>query len=351
MTVGMDDIMGLVRAGRLRKATDAIQRGLGRTPQGAADGAMRDVTPRPAPLPGVGGDRPATKAPRPTARAKPRVRAKAKPPRARGGPALAPGARWEAGAGPLPHRLYVPSAPRADAPFLVMLHGCTQTPEDFAIGTGMCAAADRLGAHVLWPEQTRAANANGCWNWFEPAHQGGGEAAAIATLARRTAHERGLVGGVHAAGLSAGGAMAAILGARHADVFDGVGIHSGLAVGAARDVPSAFAAMRAGAAAGTPLAVPAIVFHGDADRTVAPVNAGHVAGTGGTGGTEVHGGRRVRIVRRPGTAGAPALEWWQVEGLGHAWSGGDPAGSYADPAGPDATAEMLRFFRAIAPRC
>ena len=257
---------------------------------------------------------------------------------------MPPGASWQVRDGALAHRLYVPSAPRAGAPLIVMLHGCTQDPEDFARGTRMCAAAEGIGAHVLWPEQTRASNPNLCWNWFEPAHQGrSGEAGAIAALASRTAQDVG-AGSVHVAGLSAGGAMAANLGAARPDVFASVGIHSGLPAGAARDLPSALSAMRRPSPAAQPLKVPAIVFHGLADRTVAPANGARIAGPGGRPREGKANGRAYRVRR------AGRTELWEVEGLGHAWSGGDPSGSHADPAGPDATAEMIAFFGRVADR-
>ncbi|MBM2575532.1 hypothetical protein JQC91_04375 [Jannaschia sp. Os4] len=330
----MKDVLELVRSGRLQEATDAIRRGLG---SGRADGAappMRDVTPKPKALTAPPGA--ATAEARP--RAAPHVRAK---PIGK--------ARWERRAGALPYRLYRPAEPRAGAPLVVMLHGCTQTPEDFAEGTRMNLAAERIGAHVIWPEQTRAANPNGCWTWFEAAHQGGGEAGAIASIAAAVGAEVAPGrSGIHVAGLSAGGAMAAILGARHGDVFASVGVHSGLAAGAARDVGSAFAAMRSGAPGRMPLSVPAIVFHGTADRTVAPANGGLVAGlTGAAPGRTVEAGRRTATVRRGAGAGGHAVELWEVAGLGHAWSGGSAAGSHADPEGPDATSEMLRFFREV----
>ena len=335
MAQGMADILGLVRSGRLHDATDAIRRRLGGTvpPAAGADRPMRNVTPEAPVLPGPEPIRPRTGKPRP----KPGARARAT--------ARAPGE--------LDYRLHRPPTPVADAPFVVMLHGCTQTPDDFAAGTRMNAAADRIGAHVLWPAQDRAANMNGCWNWFEPAHQGrSGEAAAIAALARRIAAEVAPeASGLHVAGLSAGGAMAAILGASYPEIFASVGIHSGLPVGAARDVASAFAAMRSGSEGAVPLPVPAIVFHGAADRTVAPAN-GAAAAAGATGSkprrrTLRDGGREVTVTHTDTVDGAPWREHWEVAGLGHAWSGGDASGSHADPAGPDASAQMLRFFAAV----
>ena len=199
---------------------------------------MRDVTPAPAALPAPGAPRPkrarkarAKAAPRPSAkprwRAKPFARAEAP-----GAPSVPNGGRWEARSGAVPYRLFSPAAPDPDAPLIVMLHGCTQDPEDFSRGTRMNHAAGALGAHVIWPEQARAANANGCWNWFEPAHQGrGGEPGAIASVIEAVRAETGARGGAHVAGLSAGGAMAAVLGARFPEAVASVGIHSGPAGG------------------------------------------------------------------------------------------------------------------------
>jgi poly(hydroxyalkanoate) depolymerase family esterase len=261
-------------------------------------------------------------------------------------PALPAGGAWLSRAGALPYRLFRPAYPDAAAPLVVMLHGCTQTPEDFAAGTDMCRAADALGAHVIFPEQVRMANANACWNWFEPAHQGrAGEPAAIVSVVRDVLHEIGDARAVHAAGLSAGGAMAAILGAHYPDVVASVGIHSGLPVGAATDMGGAFAAMNTGGTAGRPLAVPAIVFHGTADRTVVPANAAALMPGGAAGGRTVErNGRGVTVTSARAPGHRVASELWSVDGLGHAWSGGSTRGSFVDSTGPDATAEMMRFF-------
>ena len=353
----MNDILDLVRTGRLTEATSAIRESLqgGPAPAAAAGSPpMKDVTPRPRALPMPG------PVPGPVPQADARRAAR----EAR--PATSPGA-MERRPGPVPYRLFRPARPVATAPLVVMLHGCTQSPEDFAAGTRMNAAADRIGAHVVWPEQARGANPNLCWNWFDPASQGRtGEAAAIAEIALRVAAEVApQASGLHVAGLSAGGAMAAILGAAYPDVFASVGIHSGLPAGAAHDVATAFAAMRSGGSAAGKLSgrpfgassipassVPAIVFHGDADRTVAPANGAAIAMAARTGvkprrRTLQEGGRRVTVTRIETATGRPASELWAVEGLGHAWSGGDAGGSYADPSGPDATGHMLRFFAEV----
>jgi poly(hydroxyalkanoate) depolymerase family esterase len=270
-------------------------------------------------------------------------------------PAVADGARFEhrqyQGAhGGRAYRLYVPAGPAAEIRgVVVMLHGCTQTPEDFAVGTGMNAQADRHGLVIAYPEQTRAENPALCWNWFRPSDQSAaaGEPAILAGLAEAVAREFAVPPGhVFAAGLSAGGAMAAILGHVRPDLFGAVGVHSGLAPGSATDMVSAFAAMRGETAApGQPMKAPAIVFHGLADTTVAAVNGRHGAGLPADARTESrqHAGRGVHVTAGRTAAGHP-VELWEIEGAGHAWSGGAPEGSYTDPAGPDASAEMIRFF-------
>ena len=244
-------------------------------------------------------------------------------------------------AGARAYRLFVPSSrPEGHAGLVLMLHGCTQTPEDFALGSRMDLAAEAAGFVVAYPGQTGAHNMQSCWNWFRPEDQSAasGEPALLADLARVLAAEFGLGGRVFVAGLSAGGAMAAVLAETHPDLFAAVGIHSGLPAGSAHDLPSAFAAMR-GQGGGRPPRIPAIVFHGTADTTVAAANADRlVPGSG----VETQGAGGGRTWSRLTTA--QGSELWRVDGAGHAWFGGDPAGSYADAAGPDASAEMLRFF-------
>ncbi len=263
------------------------------------------------------------------------------------------------GVGARSYRTYVPSTATNRAEGIVMmLHGCTQTPEDFAIGTGMNALAEARGLIVLYPQQSRGENAQSCWNWFSPGDQkrGRGEPEILAGIARSAMAEFAVRGErSFVAGLSAGPAMAVILGAAYGDVFAAVGAHSGLPLGAATDVPSAFAAMAGNGPEPKRRAAPArsIVFHGTADATVHPVNAARIAQHAIEGGaalsvdTETTGTRAGRSYRRriAGPVGAaPVLEHWTVDGLGHAWSGGQPGGSYTDAAGPDASAEMIRFF-------
>ncbi|WP_062211170.1 PHB depolymerase family esterase [Aureimonas sp. AU12] len=262
-----------------------------------------------------------------------------------------------ASAGARDYKLYVPSGREGQAlPLVVMLHGCTQSPDDFAAGTRMNELAEAHGFLVAYPAQDNRANAQRCWNWFQPADQsrGAGEPAIVASLAKEIAREFAVPKGqVFVAGLSAGGALAAILAVEYPDVFAAAGIHSGLPAGAAHDMPSAFAAMRTGGtASAAAIAIPAIVFHGDRDATVHPSNGERLLVQAGArsavstqvrNGTSASGASFERTVRRD-AAGRLRSEHWLLHGAGHAWSGGSPAGTYTDAAGPDASAEMVRFF-------
>lgn len=239
--------------------------------------------------------------------------------------------------------LHRPAQPATRPAVVVMLHGCTQSAADFALGTGMHEAAAAQGWHSVWPEQPGEANAMRCWNWFEPAHQyaGAGEPEILSEVIAHALETIGAPGAdVFVAGLSAGGAMAAVLAETHPGLMLAAGVHSGLPTGAASSMPAAMAAMRGGSPApGRPSGVPMIVFHGSDDPTVSPANGDalghHIRGTTHQG----RSGGRAWVMRK-GEGG----EYWRVEGLAHAWSGGRPQGSHTDPAGPDATAEMLRFF-------
>lgn len=279
-------------------------------------------------------------------------------------PAVPEGARYETRSfasqhGSRDYRLFLPSCPADGRKGLVlMLHGCTQNPDDFARGTDMNSHAERNGLIVVYPHQSRAHNAQGCWNWFRPEDQQAeaGEAALLAALARAVASEFSAPpDAVFAAGLSAGGAMAATLAATHPGLFAAVGIHSGLPHGVAHDMPSAFGAMR-GQGGRTPRkatgTVRMIIFHGAADATVHPSNAEALAAAAGP---TLQGTSRCEQGRSKGgrtysrnvveaAGGTPLVESWRIEGAGHAWSGGRAEGSYTDPAGPDASAEMVRFF-------
>jgi len=278
-------------------------------------------------------------------------------------------------AGSRDYKVYVPShiadrPPAEDGekpPLIVMLHGCAQTPDDFAAGTGMNLLAEEHGFIVAYPRQSTSANQTACWNWFNPGDQmrDAGEPSIIAGMTRSLIADFGIdAERVYVAGLSAGGAMAAIMSATYPELYDATGIHSGLAHGAASDLLSALTAMRgrfgsSAAAAKTNRSnganggVRTIVFHGGSDQTVHPSNAEAIVAAARAGLKEAAqetqpgrapGGRAYTRTVIADASGAAHVEYWAIQGLGHAWSGGQPGGSYTDPQGPDASREMLRFF-------
>jgi poly(hydroxyalkanoate) depolymerase family esterase len=263
------------------------------------------------------------------------------------------------------YKLYVPSVYAGEPlPLIVMLHGCKQDPDDFAAGTRMNEWAERKGFLVAYPAQTARENGANCWNWFEPVQQmrDGSEPSAIAGIvddiaaSHRIAADR-----VFIAGLSAGGAMAAIAAASYPEIFAGVAVHSGMPIGAAHDVASAFASMKGRASASgngiRGAAVPTIVFHGDADSTVVPANGDAVVQLALHAYQQADavlqkreqpgapaGGKRCTTTVYDDAAGRPVVEDWVVHDGAHAWFGGDPKGSFTDAGGPDASAEIVRFF-------
>lgn len=280
-------------------------------------------------------------------------------------------------AGTRAYKLYIPSSYHGQTlPLIIMLHGCTQNPDDFAAGTRMNALAEELQCLVAYPEQPTTANRNRCWNWFEAAHQqcDKGEPSIIAGLTRHIISRYAVdTRRVYVAGLSAGGAMAAIMGRTYPDLYAAVGVHSGLPYAVAQDLPSAFAAMnqmgaplgrqRHKAAVAGDRFVPTIVFHGDSDKTVHPRNGDDViaqcaaiyAYNGPNAGTaqepkvtlrrgQIPNGRAYTRAVHQDANGQTVLEQWRIDGAGHAWSGGSPRGSYTDPKGPNASREMIRFF-------
>jgi poly(hydroxyalkanoate) depolymerase family esterase len=275
---------------------------------------------------------------------------------------------FSSSAGSRHYKLYVPTGYRGEpVPLVVMLHGCTQSPDDFAAGTRMNELANEHTCFAAYPAQAQSANASRCWNWFSPLDQqrDAGEPSLIAGITREVIRDYAIdPRRIYVAGLSAGGAAAAVMGVTYPDLYAAIGVHSGLACGAARDLPSAFAAMRQGPVKDVSRArgvrhhapVPTIVFHGDNDRTVHPSNGDDVIRQFETfahgnlqrsteRGTSP-GGRAYTRIRHSDATGRVVLEQWIVHGGGHAWSGGSAQGSYTDPSGPDATRAMLGFFLA-----
>ncbi|SFB73025.1 extracellular catalytic domain type 1 short-chain-length polyhydroxyalkanoate depolymerase [Massilia yuzhufengensis] len=262
-------------------------------------------------------------------------------------------------AGSRDYKLYVPASLVGNAaPLVVMLHGCTQDPEDFANGTGMNELAEEMACLVLYPAQSKAANPSRCWNWFNAIDQqrGQGEPSIIAGMTQAVMELYPVdPDQVYVAGLSAGGAMATIMGTLYPDLYAAVGVHSGLPFASAHDLPSALAAMKGEfQRASTPgRALPIIVFHGDQDTTVHPANGDELIAQGARHAMadpavepgrvpDGHAYTRTVHQRDDGTVHA---EHWLIHGAGHAWSGGTSRGTYTDGRGPDASREMLRFFR------
>ena len=384
----MKDVLQLVRGGQLRAATRVIQESLRRMPPtppaptsqapsslGLADeiedAIFTDEVPAAAPSVAAVSD--AIELPTPQAAAPASIdvdevppahfrRARATPPLARRLPrTLVP----QTAPSRLDYRLALPDADGSLRPVLVMLHGCQQDAADFARGTGMERSAVARGYIVVYPEQAAGANPSRCWNWFRPQDQrrGQGEPAAIMRIVDEVvANHPADPARLYVAGLSAGAAMAVILAVNYPERFAGVAAHSGLPYAAAGNVPGAFSAMRGGGVAPTlPTAasasshyVPLLVLHGDDDTTVAPRNADQLLAQWRASATEasqwrsqedrVDSGRPVRRTTWRGHDGRSMLEHWQIAGAGHAWSGGDRAGSFTDPRGPDASAIVLDFF-------
>ena len=375
----------LTRQGRLAEATALIQQTLTPSPaarrapdgQGAETGGSSGRHPAPWPLlPAHGGGRLGNRrsgwAPGLSAFSGRAVSAPDFAPGPAAPGAKGPGGRFDAfsytgAAGTRAYRLYVPTGGSGrPLPLVVMLHGGTQDAATFAAATGMNDLAERQSFLVAYPEQPSSANPGKYWNWFVPGHQrrGAGEPSLIAGITRQVIDRYPVDDTrVYVAGFSAGGAMAAVMAAVYPELYAAVGVHSGLAYAVARDVLSAFAVMKHGPSrpARSPASpLPLIVFHGDRDATVAYGNAGSLidqvvaaenpdSGPATTptvvvSGGQVPGGRAYTRTSYRGITGTTVAECWTVHQSGHAWSGGDPLGSYTDPRGPSASAEFVRFF-------
>ena len=331
MLPGMSQATRLVRSGKLMQAVAVIRQALG-----GKSAPVHDLAPG------------ATRVVEPIARPTPAA------------PGQFESHTYSNQAGTRDYKLYVPpgSADRP-MPLVVMLHGCTQSADDFAAGTRMNELAAEFGFLVAYPEQASSANPNKCWNWFKRTEQDRdqGEPSIIAGIV-------GAVKGAHAiderrifvAGLSSGGAMAATLAATYPELFAAVGVHSGLPHGSAHDLPSAFAAMRGGSRGSAVPPIRGIVFHGDRDSTVHPRNGEEIFDQWRSGRAEamIHVdtsgeangyGYTRRIFQDE--VGRPHLEHWVVHGGAHTWFGGSPAGTHTDAGGPDASREMVRFFLGV----
>jgi poly(hydroxyalkanoate) depolymerase family esterase len=294
---------------------------------------------------------------------------------------------YNGSAGSRPYYVYTPANYQVGTavPLIVMLHGCTQTPTDFAAGTQMNALADQDQFIVVYPQQTSTYNSLSCWNWFQPADQarGSGEPAIIAgivqTVEQTTSQWTIDTNRVYVAGMSAGAGMAVIMAATYPDIFAALGSESGLEYKAATSQTAATTAQSQGgpdptqqgqaaynAMGSAARVVPTIVFQGQSDYTVYPINGDqivqqwmetdHLASNGSynasfsspttttNGQVSGSGGHSYTVQTWNDNSGTEIEEYWKINGMGHAWSGGSSSGSYTDPNGPSATNAMYTFF-------
>jgi poly(hydroxyalkanoate) depolymerase family esterase len=282
-------------------------------------------------------------------------------------------------AGTLAYEAFVPDSVGGEGgkrvPLVVALHGCTQTAAGFRALTRLDELAAKRGFVVVFPEQPKSRNQLGCWNWFQQDHmqRGAGEPSMIAGITNEVLQRYPIdPDRVYVTGLSAGGAMASVMGATYPDLFAAIGVAAGCeyAAGAAcagykgtDPEQSARAAYQAMGSLARP--VPFIVFQGDKDKTVPPENADQLVQSGqaiadwaddGARNSSIparpsrtsagwnQGGRSYTLRHYKDGHGHELAQYWMVHGMEHAWSGGDATQPYADPAGPDATAAMYDFF-------
>jgi poly(hydroxyalkanoate) depolymerase family esterase len=284
-----------------------------------------------------------------------------------------------------PYFVYTPTTYHVGTavPLFVMLHGCTQSAADFAAGTRMNQLAEQHGFIVVYPQQTRTSNRTLCWNWFKSSHQfrDRGEPAIIThmvqAIKQNTSQWTIDSSRVYVVGASAGAAMAVILGATYPDIFAAIGVHSGIEYQAVTNIISSLKVMRRGgpdpvkqgqrayeAMGSHKRIMPTIVFQGTHDRIVPPINGdqvvqqwmqtNHLASQGqyvadfhhptiATSG-QVPGGYSYTVSTWKDHVGREIQQYWKILELGHAWSGGNPAVSYTDPRGPNASEAMYQFF-------
>lgn len=272
----------------------------------------------------------------------------------------------------LQYGLYIPTGHSLEAmPLVVMLHGCTQSIDEFAEGTRMNVLADRFGFAVVYPEQSKHVHSHRCWHWYDAGDSAGGaEARAVVSLVDALVAQHGFDSErVYVAGISAGAGLTALLAVNYPEHFAAVGVHSGPAFGEARSGIAAMDVMRRGArrepaelvdeaadVANYP-GMPAIIIHGDADHVVSPVNADQLAvqflrlnrvvdETGARKSGEVREERKGGVVMRDYLRGGRrVVRLCRVQGLAHAWSGGDEAVPFHSAKGPDASAMVWEFFK------
>ncbi|HMJ34295.1 MAG TPA: PHB depolymerase family esterase [Baekduia sp.] len=282
-------------------------------------------------------------------------------------------------AGALDYQAYVPSTYKAGTavPLVVALHGCTETADVFRQLTRWDALAEAKGFIVVFPQQSHSGNNLECWNFFQQAHMARdqGEPALIAGITQWVQqHYTVDPHRIYVNGLSAGGAMASVMAATYPDLYAAAGIGSGCEYAAtaacagyksADPVAAGQQAYQAMGSHARPM--PVILFEGDQDTTVPPVNAQQLVqqwqvtddyadGGGKDGSVPVQptavthgtssGGQGYTVTTYSDRDEGELMQSWLVAGMGHAWSGGCGCQQYSDPAGPDETAAMYTFFMA-----